>query len=355
METRNFTSEAKIRIGIDLQEFGIENGKPIPLDKLAELVRANEPALVDGIKRHFYWQLKLALFNKPFQYPSGDNWSVVGKRYKREKELYQARAILFLGKKFENIRNAQFDQRFKQPRLEFLFSGDEETAINEVKYHDEFNSLDAFKYEGSLIGARTKGTEPGEPEELFDLKSSSPENYQKLRLLSADYQETAAWLVELQKPENRFEVPSQAIIELVKKFKLNPTKSKNLVFALGDFGNYMYRLEGGRSTIGDCLVIPNHFANFCRHKYAINLDVPHYGERGDGDGGASGYEPYSFFHEVNVFEKKIVIDWTVSQFKDYANAPFPYVYSVGDSTKFYGGQLYKGAGERSKDNDPYSE
>ena len=363
MENISFQQKQEIpqenKAEIDLQKFGIEKDRPIPLSKLVELIRANESEISEGIKRHFYWQLKLALFGQPRQYPSGGNWSVVGKMYKGKNEPHTAKVTIFLG---GEVEAPQYPNRFNQPRIEFLFSADEETAEREIEHENnfgrEFTSTESFRYDGALVGVRTKRPSLEKTtEELLNLNTLTAEDLHKLETVETDSSQVIAWLEAFLKPEDKFKEASQEIIRLTKEFKLNPTEAKNLVLAIRDFGNYMYNpknLENGKSAEGDCLTIPHSFKHFCSHKYKINIiDTPHYGERLVGedapDGSEMGYEPYDFYHVVNVFGKKVVIDWTVSQFKKYKNTSFPYVYGVGDKTKF-GGQLYKEAG---KTNEPY--
>lgn len=115
----------------------------------------------------------------------------------------------------------------------------------------------------------------------------------------------------------------------------------------------MYKKDVQKSNnaeVGDCLIMPGRFKGYCESKFGIKgISTPHYGEHSGMQGEISDGSPYSYYHEVNVFDRKIVIDWTVSQYKNYRGEEFyPYVYEVGDKDAFNGGVLYEEFGINQK-------
>lgn len=75
--------------------------------------------------------------------------------------------------------------------------------------------------------------------------------------------------------------------------------------------------------IGKCFSAPYTFQDFCKKWMGVEVDVDHYSE-------SYGGNP-TFYHQVNLYREKIVVDWTARQYPQFDNQPYPFVYRVGDS------------------------
>lgn len=93
---------------------------------------------------------------------------------------------------------------------------------------------------------------------------------------------------------------------------------KELLPAIERFKELYPAPSDRRYLVGMCAPISNQFARFCREEFDISeVEVKHYGDC------------VSFFHAVAVFRNK-VIDWTVRQFSDCDEKPYPYIYEIGE-------------------------
>jgi len=111
-----------------------------------------------------------------------------------------------------------------------------------------------------------------------------------------------------------------------------PTSTETLLHATKDFKQLYPPHEDPKEFTGACMTVPGQFAKLCQDRYGIVVELPHFG-----DG-------VSFFHEVAV-RGNIVVDWTVRQFEQHREAPYPYIYRMGSRNAFLGGVV-----ERDKDN-----
>ncbi len=112
------------------------------------------------------------------------------------------------------------------------------------------------------------------------------------------------------------------------------TETITLLHAIKDYKKRCPPHDNPSHFIGACMSMPGEFARLCSNKYGINVETPHFGD------------VVSFFHEV-ALSGNIVIDWTVRQYPEYEDYPYPYIYRIGKDT-FGGGVVKRDENNRDK-------
>ena len=74
--------------------------------------------------------------------------------------------------------------------------------------------------------------------------------------------------------------------------------------------------------IGRCFTAPHTFKQFARewHKLVVGDDFYEHSYAGHA----------TFFHQVNVVDGTMVVDWTARQYRQFDKESYPFVYRVGD-------------------------
>ena len=143
-------------------------------------------------------------------------------------------------------------------------------------------------------------------------------------------------LISKTEPKEKIDF-SKSIDELIEIAERNNAEEQDLqrlIQAIEVFGQYRRPEpipgEEGDSEMGRCSIESYDFTTFCRKI----MDIPVYTGLYKEDSG--GY--ISHYHRVNLFNEKIVIDWTARQFKEFQDEPFPFIYEVGDPRipKYFG-------------------
>lgn len=353
-----------------LREQGIEEGKEISLEQVQKLIE-NNPSLIDGIKRNFYWQLKNATLtdyeeNTPYTMKSFSRhiyrdgsygvYPFVEKvrepYYKRkqgeEKQKSDRETVLgdvknkLSAEMIFNLSPGENDFPLRASEggeyfaVSFVFSTNREKAR---KYYDKdqsyFSSVDDFNFEGVYVydtdelKERKKITMDEEMEKI----NSSGENkkifFEKVKEMveilepipDADCSKAFVALDKLAEQEGVDK-------EVVEKLKTAITEYATFVKPEPTTGDMCF------AEIGRCLTTPHIFNKFIKERLDIKLDTDHYGSS------------LGSYHEVNTFGD-IFIDWTARQFGDLRDTPYPYIYHKNDK-KHGGGRLWSSLTEEEK-------
>lgn len=119
----------------------------------------------------------------------------------------------------------------------------------------------------------------------------------------------------------------EALTELKRlgeELEIDPNTLETLCRAVQDFATYV-KSEPKTDTeryeeIGRCFTTPHTFVDFCRSWYGIKVNNAFYEQ--------SIYGTPTFFHQVNLFGRKLVIDWTARQYG--RGTPYPFIYKADD-------------------------
>ncbi len=198
---------------------------------------------------------------------------------------------------------------------------------NKQRQKNKKNSIDSPVFEYDISDTSVKG----EVSESVDSKGL----YQLAEIISRKGKDFSEKLGELDR--------------LATDLGVSERELQDLHLAIEEFIRYTYSVN--ESKIGDCLLIPQDFKNFCNLKFKLPVDLARYGEFHPEWGGEGGFSPYTFYHEVNVIFGKIVLDWTITQYQEHRDKPLPYVYEIGSEFKNFGPLFKLGYGDTP--NDPY--
>lgn len=319
----------------------------ISLDKIADILREKAELLANDLKKEpsLYWELKSYITQDDRQtgYDLG-RWFLI-----RDDKLYQGndkrnycRVLFFLGDNPETVKDLDLKHKaYESARLEFHFSCSEEDAEKESgKWPKDFTTTKIFKFEGLYVGnKRLDEYGPGVQNGRFVRIDDKQPNFSALTTLKAKKTALKELMETLLAPERDFQSSLNALKELGKRHGLPTEEIENLSRAVQEFGTYMYRTN--KSHVGECLIVPRNFRSFCSRKFGVHLETARYGEyHPEWEFIGSNYATYTFYHEVVVYAKRIVFDWTVTQYAKSADKPIPYIYEVGTERKEMG-PLYK--------------
>lgn len=154
----------------------------------------------------------------------------------------------------------------------------------------------------------------------LDAEGALPEAMQGVTLKQSDIDRQLAWMTE---PPEDYSQSKAVIMALAKEHHIPEEEAERLAKAVDEFGNYHEKEKDNRGVLqlrGACLVTPLNFNSFVEARHGLKLEIAHYG-----DG-------VSFYHEVSLLDRKIVIDWTHRQFdgKFYPEGnwqQYPYIFS----------------------------
>lgn len=258
---------------------------------------------------------------------------------------YKVRVIYYLG---------DGDNISKQPRIEFHFSQNKKDASKNNGYLREYyTGTKSFKLNGVFLGDKAhkevglRGFGGGIPGGFY-YEISNLNNFNHINR-EVRLKPIADLVREALLPERDLSQVFDEIRNLSLKNGITQQEAEDLCLAIKEFAKYNYSQT--KSDIGDCLVVPHTFNGLCRLKFKLQMDTARYGESHPEWGSSGGYSPYTFFHEVSVFSKKIVVDWTITQYSEHTDKTVPYVYEVGNRENGLG-PLYKSVGGKTP-NDPY--
>lgn len=75
--------------------------------------------------------------------------------------------------------------------------------------------------------------------------------------------------------------------------------------------------------VGRCFTVPGMFREYAKIMYGLNIDTDEYYREHGGHA--------QFYHQVNVLDKRLIVDWTAKQFSEFAEEHYPFVYPLGDA------------------------
>ena len=318
----------------------------ISLDKIADILKGKAELLANDLKKEpsLYWQLKSCITenNRQMGYSSG-RWILIKdyKFYQGAGKRNYCRVLFLLGDNSKTVENPDLKHKaLESPRLEFHFSCSEEDADKEAgKWSEDFTTTKIFKFEGLYVGDKRLGEYgPGVPNGQFVRIDGEQTDFSALAPLKSKKSALKELAETLLAPEKNFQSSLNALKELGKQYDLPTEEIEHLSRAVQEFGTYMYRTN--KSRVGDCLIIPSEFSSFCSHKFGVHLETARYGEYHPEWGSLLGFDSFTFYHEVAVFAKRIVFDWTVTQYARSADKPIPYIYAIGAERQGMG-PLYK--------------
>lgn len=319
----------------------------IPLDQVASLLQSKAALLAQDFAIHpyFYWALRGCMSNGDQERRAG-KWTVrrndeFGRRLGLEDRNY-VRALFFLDERTTAVHGST-----SRSRIELHFSTDPDKAREENDVVQMFTTTKHYRFEGMYLG-----DQPYRDGNVVRVDTPDAD----LSILQGVVAKKSA-LVEfaadlLEHPKRDFTDSLQTLQELARQFDLPANEIEKLMTAINEFGTYMYAAE--RSHVGDCLTVPNRFNHFLGKKFGIKLAEARYGEYHPEWGKDMGYDPFTFFHAISVYGKRVVIDWTATQYADRADKPMPYIYEVGKERERFG-PLYKRFGDDPNElliNDP---
>lgn len=318
----------------------------IVFGEVMETLSQKAELLANDLKNtpEFYWGLKSRLSqNGNVNNASYGRWMIIrdsrrgvssgGKQY--------CRVLYFLsGTEKDSHAYQRNDEMRDGLRLEFQFSCADDDAEKDRQEGSHFyTTANIFHFEGLYVGnGKWGGFGPGK--EFGQLVSADQDSLCSSAFASLPVRKDAlkAFAEKLLTPEKDFAQSLASLEVLAKKYDLPLSEVRRLSRAIVEFGTYMYSKK--RSDIGDCLRIPNDFSSFCWRKFGLEFDGARYGEYHPEWGSDMGYAPFTFYHEVSVYQKSIVIDWTATQFGHSADKPMPYIYEIGVERKNLG-PLYR--------------
>lgn len=338
---------------IDLAEFGIEEGKDIKLEQIAEIFE-KRPDLVDGLRRNCYWEIQNSLM---FDYDQQHSLSPLGHQYdtgggiwrfventfgppRWEKTDWKSERKTIIGEDDQGryVAEVNFDineevasyrrtGREVSTRLSLIFSVDKETAR---KYWEEFGkevfySPDDFKFHGIFINQ-------GHGRRRIFLKEAAKKRDEILGSTRIDFDKIKKMIDDMKPiPEIRCPEAESKIRDLAEKHEVENKEIEKLIQAVRDFRTFYKDEPKTREEcfreIGRCFTVPRRFEDLCRKKFGLDVSEDFY-EEGYGQG--RGYIPV-FYHSVDIFGGFMVIDWTARQYREFDNELYPFVYEVGDS------------------------
>ncbi len=321
----------------------------IPADLVASTIAEHATLLSQDVLKHpdLYW------FIKHF-FTSGDNRSwTMGRWLIRGDYSVRRRADARITCHLEFLLANSFDgvppktregSPLNAPRLEFQFSCDADDAEQEALHsHRYFTTTNLFRCDGVYLGTKRSNTfapnAENRPWVRLDVQEPDVSSLTSLSVQKVALQELTDQLFA---PEKDFHRSIDALKTLAERHSLPNDQVENLITAVKEFGTYTYRKV--RSDVGDCLITPGNFDAFCRYKFGLDLESARYGEYHPEWGSSGGYDPYTFFHQVSVYGKRLVIDWTATQYAKFADEPIPFIYEVG-AIRGKLGPLYKQHGE----------
>lgn len=113
---------------------------------------------------------------------------------------------------------------------------------------------------------------------------------------------------------------------------IDPEKIKTLKTTVREFATYIKpeptTNEQCFAEIGRCFTVPYVFSHFAHEWHGLKVGQDFYAHS------VMGHS--TFWHEVNLLDKKLVVDWTARQYREFDTEPYPFVYRAGDPRVRFG-------------------
>ena len=362
LESRYPSADSGLRGSVEAHElFGDAldgDTESIVFGEVMETFSQHAELLAHDLKNtpEFYWALKSRLSRDGnVNNASYGRWMIIrdSRRGASPDGKQYCRVLYFLSGTEKDSRVYQRNDEMRDGlRLEFQFSCSDDDAEKDQQEGSRFyTTANIFHFEGLYIGnGKWGGFGPGG--EFGRLVRADQESLRSSAFASWPVRKGVlkTFLEKLLAPEKDFTQSLSSLDVLGKKYNLPPGEVRRLSRAIVEFGTYMYSKK--RSDIGDCLSTPNDFSSFCRRKFGLEFHGARYGEYHPEWGNDMGYAPFTFYHEVSVYQKSIVIDWTATQFGHSADKPMPYIYEIGEERKSLG-PLYRSSSSFADPNIPF--
>jgi len=204
--------------------------------------------------------------------------------------------------------------------LSFVFSVDDETAKhywNQGQVLGTFAAPQDIQFHGIYVGIPRK--EKRMP--LTDALQSD-----KFSDIAANLKLIEWFLKLLDQPLVECKEARAFIDQLGHELGIEPEKIETLKRAVQDFATYVKpepkTNEQCFREIGRCFTVPYTFSDFVSQWHDLKIDTDFYEK-------SAGGHP-TFFHQVNVLDGKMVVDWTARQYRQFDNEPYPLIYRAGD-------------------------
>lgn len=335
---QEFTVEAR-------QESKAEKEPTLSLEKLDSVFR-ERPELIKKIVKCFSRHLRHAFENDferqtamgrdNYVIPYGDQMYIrnfqeyvtAPPRFrKEEREKWQSDRSRILGKKAKerslaelviNVHDTEAKDYSASYRISFVFSVDKKTA---KRYWDKgpfghFTSTEDVEFHGMHIGRRKEQRIPLS-------EATEDEKFSNLKIGRKFFEDL---IKELDMPLNECPEAIEEIERLGEELGIDKEKIKKFRQAVQEFATYAKpEPETDKqcfAEIGRCFTVPYTFSDFCKECFNLDMSQDFYEQSYAG-------KP-TFYHQVNLLDEKMVVDWTARQYRDFNDEPYPFIYPVGD-------------------------
>lgn len=207
-----------------------------------------------------------------------------------------------------------------------VFSVDDETAKrywSEGQVHGAFAAPHDIQFHGIYIGIPRK-------EKRVPLAEAVQSG--KFADATIDPELIKQFLEMLEVPVAECKTSLAEIERLGRELGINPEKIEKLKTTVREFATYVKpeptTNEQCFREIGRCFTVPHTFRHFAREWHGLEVGQDFYAHS------VMGHT--TFWHEVNLVDGKIVVDWTARQYREFNKEPYPFVYRVGDECVHFG-------------------
>lgn len=207
-----------------------------------------------------------------------------------------------------------------------VYSTDKETA---KRYWGQGQFLGGFAAPKEL---QFHGIFIGQPLQEKRVSLAHAAEHPKFSSLTIDRTLVKNLLEWLDRPTEECAGSVAEIERLGKELGFDAEKIEMLKQTVRDFATYVKpeptTNEQCFAEIGRCFTAPHTFEYFAREWHGLKVDTDFYEHSYGGHA--------TFFHQVNVVDGKMVIDWTARQYREFDEEPYPFVYRVGDERVRFG-------------------
>jgi hypothetical protein len=335
-------------IGKIFAEFGLKRGEPAPLSAVLALFRKYGEKLAAQAPKNFWRILQTTLFDGQYATPRQGNWFFLANEFA---DFRQAQRQAYMGWKFFDAREKDLPAGADRNIyfLEFVFEKNPKVSTRKFS-----TSLHEIYLPEALVfrNLRLRCDNYRHRDRDFCLNLDDEQLVERLPEIMVDTTALVNALSEVAIDlEEDFPEARRQIFEFFRKNQGADrvgvrSKFEKFYQAIKEFGNYEFAHSKKRTRadlIGSCLVVPYEFSSFCRLRYGIELEVFHYGlpdltgmDEAEEDFVCERTKKTGTYHKINVFDRRLAIDWTGRQFgATFRGRPtgFPAIYELTDAEK----------------------
>lgn len=320
-----------------------------PKMRLAELERLfhERPELIDGMKKVFSVSLRCALASdfegryvalrhrfEPYRDHPNDNLMIrtfqefvdPPHQFQPERKTWKTDREAILGADAKKRCLAEMMFKIQEPSEEpsiwasLVFSANQDTA---KRYWNQGQLLGSFAAPQDL---RFHGIFIGQPHREKRVPLVQATEHPKFSNVAIDQALVKSLLKWIDRPIEECAGAVAEIEQLGQKLGFDTKKIETLKQAVRDFATYVKpeptTSEQCFREVGRCFTAPHTFEDFARERHNLKIDTDFY------EHSCAGYA--TFFHQVNLVDDKMVVDWTARQYHKFDKEPYPFVYPVGD-------------------------